>query len=295
MSNYDNSTQFGSYLNNSSQNRDVWAYIDTYLADAGLGDLSGWAQELLTNYGAELTQDQFTQAIRETDTYKTRFKAIEIAKKNGQPIPTEAQVLQTEMAYQQIMQEADMPPSFYDEPDDYANLIGRGVSPNELQTRIIEGYTAVRSDPGWQAALKQLYGVGGTESDLVAFFLDPDRGTTAIQKRQAAASIANRSNKSGFGQLSLEQAEKLSGQNVTDAQAQQGFNQLGQQAGLFTGLASENGNMDKNVGLRAAFDGSATDQDALTRRRAERQANFQAGGQFQVNRNGNTGAGTSNN
>lgn len=292
MSYYDTSTSFGRYLAGGSSNRDAWAEIESYLSDAGLSGLTNWAQDLLVEYGNELTDDQFKLRIEQTNEYKTRFQAIEIAKKNNQAPPTPAEIIATEKAYKQIFQQAGLPQSFYDTPEELAGLIGNGVSPQEMQSRVLDGYTAVRNDPTVQAQLGTLYGMGMDEGDLVAFFLDDEKGMAAIQRKQTAAALAAKSLNTGFGQLNQNQAESLAGQGITAAQAQQGFAELAQQRSLLNPLVSEQGSISSDTAIAAKFGNNADADEQLKRRRQERYAKFTGGGGYSTSNTGKTGIGT---
>lgn len=284
---------FNQYLQKNPGQVDIWAYMDSYLGDKGLGDLSSWAQNLLVEYGDALSSDMFQQRIRETPSYKVRFKANETRKQQGLPPLKESEIIASENAYRQVAQMAGLPKGFYDSPDDFANLIAKDVSPQEYQTRVLEGVTTVRTDPIVQQQMGRLFDMGLSEGDVVAYFLDEKRAVTTIQQNLSAAKIAASAQKTGFGQLDLRQASSLAGQGVTDEQARSGFANLAEQSALLDPLATEGGGkIGTDTAIAAQFEGNAKAKDVIGRRREQRTTAFQGGGNFQTSRNGSTGVGS---
>lgn len=281
---------FDEYIAANPTSRDAWSYLESLLSEYGLNDLNDFAKEQIIE---GRSGNEVVQRMKTTQSYKTRFKAIEELKAKGLPAVSEAEVIEAEKGYASAFQRVGMPSGFYDSPEDFAKYIVNGISPKELyEDRLLAGVVAVRNNPTVQSQMNRLYGAGLSEGDLVAYFLDESKALPLLQRRQAAASIAAQSNTTGFGDINVNQAERLAGQGITAAQAQQGFGNLAQQKALLTPLASEQGNISVDTAIGAAFNDNAADKKKLDTRRQERIAKFSGGGSYSKSNSGSTGAGS---
>lgn len=278
MSMYTNDSQFGRYLNTTSPDQqDAWAQLEALLRDRGLGDLISQAQDwLISGYDA----NQVEQRLRETPTWQNRFSAIVERQKAGLPPISEADVISTERAYAQIFAAVGLPQGYYDQPSDFAELIAKDVSPAEVQQRAVAGFQAAQNaDPATRAELQRLYGL--SEGDLAAYFLDPDKTVDLLTRRYTAAQIAGSAQRTGYGELSQQQAESITALDITPTQAQQGFEQLAQSQELFSGLPGQGENsITTDQQLSAVFGGNTQQQQQIERRAKSRVATFQQGGQY---------------
>lgn len=135
--------------------------------------------------GKTLDEVKLVEDLREQPSYKTRFAAklardaaIQKASQAGQfttmqPI-SEADQLKLEQDYKKLAVEAGLPAGFYDNPQDFTNLIVNDVSVDEYSTRIdMAQQAALQSNAALKQQLQQQYGLA--EQDLTAFYLDADR------------------------------------------------------------------------------------------------------------------------
>lgn len=146
---------------------------------------------------------------------------------------TPFQYLQQETSMQEVAAAAGLPRGFYDDPSDFAEFIGNGVTPDEYTERVAMAATAVSNiNPELKGQLQELYGIGvENDGELIAYYLDPDRAVSVIEQRlqQEAAGL------SGAGKQVLGQgftrpfAERLSSLNV---QQREISDRLGRQSGL---------------------------------------------------------------
>lgn len=155
------------------------------------------------------TQDQVSFLIQDTPEYKARFSGNEKRRAAGIAVLSPRDYLAVEDAYRQILSSNGMPLGFYDSPSDFADWIGKDVSPQEISSRVNLAVDAANKlDSNTLDAFTHWYGVGA--NDLAAFFLDQDRALPHIQKIAKAVSIGG-----GYGRegLSIEQsrAEQLAG------------------------------------------------------------------------------------
>ena len=136
------------------------------------------------------TDAQVLNSIYNSEAYKTRFAANEAIKKRmadgkgrpGDRLLTPYEYIQTEKAYEEILQEAGLPTGFYDQQEDFTNFIAMGVSTAELTDRVNIAKNALNNaDEGIKTALKDYYGL--TNEDLTAYLLDKDRAINLIDSR----------------------------------------------------------------------------------------------------------------
>jgi hypothetical protein len=137
------------------------------------------------------TDAQILNSIYNSEAYKTRFAANEVIRKrmaDGQGRPgdrllTPAEYVKTEAAYKEIMSEAGLPPGFYDQPEDFTNFIAElGTSVAEITERVNIAKQALQNaDANIKQALKDYYGL--SETDMVAYLLDPEKAFDAINSR----------------------------------------------------------------------------------------------------------------
>jgi len=136
------------------------------------------------------TEDQVLTAIYSSDAYNTRFaanKTIRDRMASGKGLPgdrvlTPREYIETERTYKQYMESAGLPTDFYNELNDFTNLIANAVSPDELKDRVnIAKNVLQTADENVKKALKDYYGL--TDADMVAYLLDKDKAFRAIDKR----------------------------------------------------------------------------------------------------------------
>lgn len=152
--------------------------------------LVGTIDNIYTN-NVDPSSSQILSAVYNSDAYKTRFKANEVIKQriaSGQSRPGDAMLtpkeyIDLENQYRQIMQSAGMPEGFYDQTDDFTNLIANGISAAEMQSRVQTASDALnKADSNTKNALQQFYGL--SNSDLVAYMLDPTRALPILNGRE---------------------------------------------------------------------------------------------------------------
>lgn len=250
--------------------------INSFLARAGLTGLETNVKDLLAQ-GIE-DSASILYRLRDTEQFKTRFKANTARAKAGLPELDPATYIGLEQSYRETLRANELPPEFYDSPDDFAKLIEGDVSVAELQSRVQEGYRKViDADPEVKRQMQQLYNV--SEKQLAAYFIDPERGLSALKRSAQAAQIAARGRELAGLQLTREQAEALEARGISPEEAQRQFAERGQLAGLYNPLTGET-QLTAEQELGATFGYDIAAQQELERRRAQRVGEFQAGGQF---------------
>jgi hypothetical protein len=253
--------------------------IKSVLATYGLGDLSDYLYGVYARQEVDINNpDALVFAIREQDAYKKRFAANAARAKKGLAELDPSSYLQLENSYRQLLQSNGLPPGFYDQTEDFTALLEGDVSPQELQTRVQEGFRAVQdADPEVKRQMQELYGV--SEAGLAAYFLDPTKAAPILTRQAEAAKIAARAKEQGNIQLQFATAEEIAARGITAQEAQAGFTALGLQEGLYTEMMGEQAlTQQQKVGAALGYDVEA--QRQLAERRGTRKAAFQGGGGF---------------
>lgn len=271
----------------------AFATVKAQLDQYGLGSLSTFVyNEIIAGRSAE----EVTRDLRGTPEYAQRFPGIALREKAGlSPISPGEYVSYENAAFQQ-MREAGLPKGFYDSTDDFTQLIASNVSPSELRSRIDNAKQATYNIPSEVAnRLHSELGLAPGSGALAAYFLDPNKAAPLLQAKFDAARIGGAADRTGYG-LTNSQAEGLTAQGVTEAQAQQGFTTLAHNQPLFDALpGSGESKIGQDTQLGAAFGGNAAAQDQIEARRRAREAAFQDGGGFAASGKGLQGLGSSAN
>ncbi len=273
--------------------------IKTFLAAYGLD-----SPEIVKILDAALLDDpeqfngQFGQqlaliAVRGTAAYKERFKANEFRIANGYAPKSEDEIIGLEDAIKVTLRANSMPKGFYDDQKDINNLIGRDVSPRELNVRISQGYNAVmQAEPGTKAELKQLYGLN--DGDIAAFFIDPTRfnESEAVKKAQSAQVASEARRQAGFT-LDVATAEGLATELGGDrGAAMRGFQQIGTTQELLGMELQGETALTQQEQIAGTFGTNQAAAQRIATRRRKRQATFEQGGGFAGAQTGTTGLGT---
>lgn len=205
----------------TAEQRDLISTLNAVLKSYGLDSMSQWIIDSVVAGKDELT---IITELRSTPEYKARFPAMaEIQRKATAGLGTqinEAQYLEMERAYRQAMAYSGLPVDMWDTPDDFARLMTADVSPTEVQRRIAAAREAVDStDENTRNQLMQMYGI--TTTDLMAYVLDPEKGSDYLQKVATTSILAGYSQSAGLSSLSRDKwesyAQDLISQQVSDA------------------------------------------------------------------------------
>lgn len=210
------SNLMASRTNASTYLRDLFKYFGFNEADVNklMTEVDGWISTGLADAGTEPVLMKF----RQTETYRNRFAGMEELRSRGQAI-SEAEYIQLESSYRNVMSNYGLPTTYYDTPQDYARLIGAGLSVNEVEQRVVAAKQAM--NPLVAAELRQYYDV--TEGDLTAYMLGltdekglavaSARNQEQIRKQGRAAQIGAAAERAGFS-MDREYAERLGGTSV---------------------------------------------------------------------------------
>jgi len=190
----------------------------------GLGALVEPLKGLITS-GA--SPAEFTIKLRETDAYKKRFAANASRIAKGLTAISEAEYLNLEDQYQNIMRNYGLPEQYYKRGDmgtqeSFNQFIANDVSAEELEDRVMTAQNRVmNANPEVIASLKAFY-PDINNGDILAYTLDPTKGLDAIKRKVTAAEIGGGAMQAGLG-ITGARAEELGAAGITKTQAQQGF------------------------------------------------------------------------
>lgn len=145
--------------------------------------------------------------LRNTPAYKQRFPGMQALIARGQAI-SEAEYIQQERSYSNVMRSYGVPASFFDGPEDFGKLISNGVSVKELDDRVNTAETFLNSRPEVRDAFKQYYNVDS--GALLGYVLDADKGQALIQQQAKAALAGGSAAQYGFT-LDKGMAEQVGG------------------------------------------------------------------------------------
>lgn len=174
-----------------------------------------------------LSPAEFTLRLRDTDAYKKRFAANAARINKGLRALSEAEYINLEDQYQSVMRNYGLPASYYARGDmgrqeGFEKFIGFDVSPAELEDRIQTAYNRViNAAPEVSQALKTFY-PDITNSDILAYSLDPEKALTEIRRKVTAAEIGGAALGAGLA-TDVARAEQLGRYGITGAAAQQGY------------------------------------------------------------------------
>ena len=275
--------------------------ITDALTGAGLGSLAANAWTMWNKgYDINAIMDDPINGIRASAAYKTVFPAMAKLNAMGEGI-TEGQYLAKVQADKEILKQFNVPSGIFDTPDYLGSLMLNHVNTVDLTNRLQAAQDSVLSlDPSILKYGKDSYGLD--TGNLIAWALDPTKATPIIAQQAKAMQIGGAALQSGFaggmgtnGELLASQAEALANQGVTQAQALQGFTQLGQMSQYGQMLPGDvSGALTGQQMVNAEFNANANDVMALNKVKATRVNEFNAGGALAASAGGVGGIGAAN-
>jgi hypothetical protein len=191
----------------------------------GLGTLVSEIKNILVD--GSLDPTEFSLKVRGTDAYKARFVANEARLAKGLRALSPADYIALEDKYQEVMRQYGLPESYYEKTgtgvqEGFRKLIENDVSNLELEDRISTAQKRViNSNPEVLASLKEFY-PDITNSDILAYTLDPKNAIENIKRKVTAAEIGGAATQAGL-KAGMTRAEELAAAGITKQQAQQGY------------------------------------------------------------------------
>jgi hypothetical protein len=177
-----------------------------------------------------LSRDELLLKLRATPAYEKRFAANKDRIKRGLRALSEAEYVQLEDQYQNVMRNYGLPASYYTRGDmgvqqGFEKFIAGDVSAAELEDRIQTAQNRViNAAPEVSKALREFY-PDISNGDILAYALDPDQALTNIKRKVGAAEIGAGAMQAGLA-TGLSRAEELQRFGVTGEQARQGYQSI---------------------------------------------------------------------
>jgi len=190
----------------------------------GLGSLVQPLQRFIQD---GISDAEFTIRLRETDAYKKRFAANQARITKGLAALSEADYVDLEDRYQNVMRQYGLPSSYYQRgelgrQEGFEKLIANDVRDDELADRLNVAYNRViNAAPQIKESLKQFY-PDITNGDILAYTLDPEKAILDIKRKVTAAEIGGAAAIAGLS-TSRARAEELGAFGVTGEQAREEF------------------------------------------------------------------------
>ena len=215
--------------------------------------------------------------VQNSETFKARFKANDERIARGEKPLAPLEYVKLEETFKQYMGQAGLPKGFYDSTDDFQDWIGKGVSAAEVQGRVqvaADAYDAAKAnDPGTLQALAEQ---GIDRDHVMAFFLDPDKGGSVVDKAMQLKSAKVQGSGYNFGvNVSKGTADTLAGQGISQQDAQQNFGQVAAQkdsaerlSGVYGDGVSEQDLITESFGMSGAADVSRRKKKLASQERA---------------------------
>lgn len=199
--------------------RDAYVALTTLFDSYDLGSL---APKILSYLQNGFSSDTISLLLQQTDEYKTRFAGNQKRLAAGLQVLTPAEYLSTEASYQQLLRSNGIDPAFATR-DQYAEWIGKDVSPNELQSRVNMAVTATTQAPPSLLQYFNQLGIGA--GDLTSYFLNDQNPTPALQLKLNQAQIGAAGLQNNL-QVSAADAMRYAQQGVTYSQAQSAYQRI---------------------------------------------------------------------
>ncbi|HET7640862.1 MAG TPA: LysM domain-containing protein [Ktedonobacteraceae bacterium] len=201
------------------QERDAYAALKTLFDSYDLGSLAPTILRYLQDgFGA----DTITVLLQQTPEYKARFAGNEQRKQAGLQVLTPAEYLSTEASYKQLLRQNGIDPHFSTEQQ-FAEWIGKDVSPNELQSRVNMAVQAGTQAP--PSVVQYLSSLGIHSGDIASYFLNDQNPTPQLQLKLNQAQIGGAALQNNL-QISAADSLRYAQQGVTYQQAQSAYQRI---------------------------------------------------------------------
>ena len=232
--------------------RDAFLAVNSLFKNYGLDTLATKIFDYVKN---GFSPDTISVLLQDTAEYKQRFAGNEARKKAGLAVLSPAEYLATEAAYRQVINQAGLPKGFWDTQKDFAELIGKNVSPSEVQGRVEMAVRATTLAPDeYKQALKQM-GLG--EGEMVAYWLDKDKSLPILKQAEATAQIGAQALSQGLS-FDTRYSQSLAQRGITADQAAQGYSAIANELEGMNTLGSIYGQQwNQRLSEEAMFEGSA--------------------------------------
>jgi len=194
------------------------AYLAEILRGYGLESLNDWARNAII---FDWSQEQFVLELYKRPEFRSRFAGMFVLEAAGKPPISVDEYL----AYEKTAHSTAAMWGLTLTKDEVDNLIGSEVSTIELGVRFDLTAEALFSDDETVSELLRM-NPAAQAGDLMRYFMNPKEELGRLQSTFRQAQIAGAALRTGWGQLTETQAERLREVGLTREQAQTGFGEL---------------------------------------------------------------------
>jgi len=250
----------------------------------GLEGLTDWASNALIQGKSE---EEIMLDLYDQQAFKTRFAGMFARQGAGYPPIS----IDSYLEYEDMASSLGTTWGMKLSKAEVDNLVANNVSAKELEQRFTIAATAVYEDDSFvRDSLTRLFGV--SQENLMRYWMDPKATLGSLQQQYKMGEIAGAAMRTGFGQITASQAQRLQGAGVSEETAVSGFADLRKSMELFTPLDSgeEAISVDDQIGVLA---GDANSLTKVESRQARRKAEFEGTGGYATSQEGfSTGTAT---
>lgn len=200
-------------------------FLRDTLSMYGMGDLADTVEKLVTDWGTNTSV--IANNLRQTDSYKTRFKGLLALQQKGiTDVTNEGDYIRLESDYRKVFRDAGLQDFLGTagsrvEQDAIAKLAADySVSVNEVQSRVADAARVAQStSPAVRDALQRYYNVA--PSQIVEYMLDPVKTSAKINQQANAALVGGLAAAASLdvGRTAAEQYAALAGDSDMDINA----------------------------------------------------------------------------
>ena len=205
----------------SKADKDAFALLSDAFKTYGLESLVPEIQGYMQN---NIGPEEAKILLKQTAAYKTRFAGNEARYKAGLNVLSEADYLGMEDAYSRLLKQYGQ--QSLATQAEFATLIGADVSATELNSRLNMAVNRVQqADPNILAALKTYY-PGIKDTDLVGYFLAPEKKLPELEQIATVGEIAGAAKQYGLEAPTLAGAQELAALGVDQTAARTGYQKV---------------------------------------------------------------------
>lgn len=237
----------------------------------GLESLTDWASQALIQ---GWSNDQVMLQMWDRPEFRTRFAGIFTRETAGYPPISVDEYLSYENMAQSLASTFGM--SLTKQETD--TLIGNNVSAREVEDRFqIVASAVYESDTETRGELERLFSI--TPGNLMRYWMDPKKELPTLQQQYRMGEIAGAALRSGYGELTKAQAQRIQEAGLNREASLTAFGQLKAMSELFSPLDFGENIIDKDTQVEFAA-GSADAAQEITKRAERRTAEFSGGGSY---------------
>lgn len=249
------------------------AILDRY----GLGSLADWASTAIIQGWSE---DQILLELYNRPEFKARFPAIDARRNLHLPPISIDEYLQYEKMASSLGSTWGLSLS----KAEVDALITNDVSAVELEQRFNIAATALYdSDIETRQELERLFNVSTPQ--LMRYWMDPKKELPALQQQYRMGEVAGAALRTGFGQITADQALRLTEAGLNRESASRGFALLASSQELFTPINFGETAIDTPTQIEFLA-GDAAAAQAIEAQAQRRKAEFEGGGQYASSQQG---------